>query len=65
MTIEGIPFNWTIHCDACPNYLEAEVESFKDAVDELHRNGWKASKNEAGWFHLCPVCLEKGKNKNV
>lgn len=41
-------------CDCCDEYLHTDTNQWKEAMDVLKREGWKAHKVVDEWVHGCP-----------
>jgi hypothetical protein len=44
-------------CDVCFINTKA-CETYKDLIDEMKSNGWKAKKVEDEWENICSDCAE-------
>lgn len=58
MTEKQGPGAFEAMCDVCPEHVEIEAASFKDAADRLKRDGWRIDNVKGEWLHTCPSCLE-------
>lgn len=49
---------WDVTCDRCSvEYIEIEVDGFRDVVKELKSLGWSIQKDENDeWVHTCLDC---------
>jgi len=52
-------------CDWCGE--SREVDNFKDGLEELKKEGWRAVLVAGEWHHYCPECNErmKARKENV
>ena len=46
-----------LSCDECPEASE-EFTDFELMIAELKALGWKITRNQDGYKHLCPACGE-------
>lgn len=46
------------YCDFCSEDHTTDEDDFSSAVKEIKREGWRVFKDESGWNHKCPSCLE-------
>ena len=45
-------------CDICGEILFTAQDDFKDALDEMKEEGWRAFKDRHDeWEHKCPDCI--------
>lgn len=47
---------FVFECDGCGDVFEPDGEEFSRAVRSLKYEGWKISKDNDTWTHLCPNC---------
>jgi len=56
--IEKDGFFWSVQCEHCSN-SEDDIDtdtSFASVVDEIKSRGWRITKIDGDWAHICPVC---------
>ena len=47
---------YIVYCDGCDETL-IEGVSWKEAIEAVKQNDWKAEKVDGEWEHYCPTCL--------
>lgn len=48
-----------VSCDGCGDTDDLDTSDFDEAVAEVKRRKWRASKSGGEWVHTCPACQEK------
>ena len=56
--------DYDVYCDCvgCDNeerYNDMWV--FQNVIEAMKNDGWKITKENGEWFHICPECKEKDK----
>lgn len=46
---------YIVYCDGCDETL-IEGVSWKEAIEAVKQNDWKAEKVDGEWEHYCPQC---------
>jgi hypothetical protein len=49
--------NIVFECDDCNDVLDTGTESFREAIENMHAEGWTAHRIDDGvWEHKCRSC---------
>ena len=52
----------TISCDKCSFYEtfdgDGEYLAWQEVIDYMKRSGWKITKEDDEWVHICPACRD-------
>lgn len=60
MAIERENIGFSAYCDKCSEWEELEeANHFVGAVELLKEKGWKITKENDKWLHICSSCNEE------
>ena len=57
--IRKVKGEYVCECDACgEEAYGGTLEDFREFVEEIKAQGWRARKEDDSWLHRCPDCAE-------